>query len=164
MFRYVLIALGAASVGCVLVVLLAVPLLRGGNPTQTPRTPSVPVPASRVVNIGAATVSAEVADTEEARVRGLSGRTSLAHGEGLLFVFPEPGQQGIWMRDMLFPLDIVWLDSGLQVVHTVASATPDSYPTIFTSPVPAQYVLELPAGTCAQYGVVVGVRATIEKS
>src|SRR4051812_48326835 len=55
-------------------------------------------------------ISIEVADTPEARERGPSGRESLPQGSGVLFVFDAPATYGFWMKDMRFPIDIVWLD------------------------------------------------------
>ena len=85
--------------------------------------------------------------SETARQRGLSGRLALAAGQGMLFVFPASARHRIWMKDMHFPIDILWIDKSGTVVHVQAEATPDSYPAIFAPPVAAQYVLEIPAGS-----------------
>jgi hypothetical protein len=96
--------------------------------------------------LGGATLVLEVADTEALQSKGLSGRTALQEGEGMLFVFPEDGQHGFWMKDMQFSIDIVWLDSSYRVVDVKKDATPVSYPEIFTPASPARYVVEIPAG------------------
>src|SRR3989344_4329125 len=61
-----------------------------------------------VIQVGETTVMAEVADTLALQTRGLSGRTSLGEGEGMLFIFDQEGTHGIWMKDMHFAIDIVW--------------------------------------------------------
>lgn len=88
-----------------------------------------------------------VADTKPARIQGLSGRSSLGERQGMLFVFDENDQQGIWMKDMKFPIDIVWISENFRIVDIKRDATPESYPEVFTNVRPARYVLELPAGS-----------------
>lgn len=87
-----------------------------------------------------------VASTEEKRRRGLSGQSRLAVNEGMLFIFDQPGRYGFWMKEMLFPIDIIWLDADFQPVHLVENATPESYPVSFYPPQPAKYALEVAAG------------------
>ena len=108
------------------------------------------------LQVGDAIVRAEVVDTDSARQKGLSGRERLPEGAGMLFVFPGADTYGIWMKDMLFPIDIIWLNADLRVVHVVEEATPESYPTAFRPRLSAQYVLEVPAGFSARYGIQVG--------
>src|SRR5690606_23365298 len=50
-----------------------------------------------------------VVATPEAQYRGLSRREELPPGEGMLFVFGESGYHGMTMRDMRFPLDVIWV-------------------------------------------------------
>ena len=101
---------------------------------------------------------AEVVQTEEARSRGLSGRASLAEGHGMLFVFEQDGQWGIWMKDMHFSIDILWLDAAGTVVTVASSISPETYPESFHPEAPARYVLELPAGYAAKAGIAKGAR------
>ncbi|MEX0917103.1 MAG: DUF192 domain-containing protein [Candidatus Paceibacterota bacterium] len=98
----------------------------------------------------------EVADSEEERRRGLSGRENLSHGRGMLFVFPEPGKHGIWMKDMLFSLDILWLDEEGKIVTIAENVTADSYPEVFQSGEDALYVLEMRAGFVDDLSIEVG--------
>ena len=89
----------------------------------------------------------DVADTKEEREKGLSGRKYLDRNSGMLFVFPDNGNHGIWMKDMNFPIDIIWISENFHIVDIKRDATPDSYPEVFTSTKLAKYVLELPAGS-----------------
>ena len=59
-----------------------------------------------MIRFGDATLSIEIADTADERIRGLSGRPSLPEGTGLLFIFDTQGLHGIWMKDMSFPIDM----------------------------------------------------------
>jgi uncharacterized membrane protein (UPF0127 family) len=95
------------------------------------------------------TIVVEVADTDEERSLGLSGRESLPYGHGLLFLFPEAGNYGFWMKDMRFPIDIVWIDEAWQVIGVERGVSPDTFPQAFYPPAPVKYVLELAAGSAA---------------
>lgn len=112
--------------------------------------------STRMITVGPARVAVEVADTDQLRVDGLSGRTGLAEGAGMLFVFGYDEAWGIWMKDMRFALDIIWADAEGKIVHIEESAQPDSYPTIFRPGTPARYVLEVPAGFVEREGIEVG--------
>jgi len=89
-----------------------------------------------------------IAKNPQERAQGLSGMNSLPEGEeGMLFVFKEPGIYGFWMKDMLFSIDIIWIDSTWQVIGKEKGVEPSTYPTIFYPSKPIQYVLEVPATT-----------------
>src|SRR6185312_9026705 len=100
------------------------------------------------VTIGTTTVEVEVADTDASRERGLSYRDVLLLGHGMLFVFQIPGTYGFWMKDMHFPLDIIFADSNGIIVTIERDATPESYekdpPDVFYPASPISYVLEVP--------------------
>lgn len=113
-------------------------------------------PASSTVQIGGKIIRVTVADTPEARQEGLGGRNGLAPDEGMLFIFPEDGKYGFWMKNMKFPIDILWLSAGGEVIHMAQNVSPDTYPRVFTPETPARYVLELPAGYAKAYTVEVG--------
>ncbi|HSW74814.1 MAG TPA: DUF192 domain-containing protein [Candidatus Saccharimonadales bacterium] len=99
----------------------------------------------------------KVANTPAQRMEGLSARTSMATHDGMLFDFNTPVKSCFWMRDMLFPLDIIWLDSGRRVVHVQPGLSPKTYPKTYCTPVAAQYVVELNAGQAQSAGLNVGV-------
>ena len=113
-----------------------------------------------VVHVGEATFRVDIADTREKRGLGLSGRPQLADGEGMLFVFPSSGKYPFWMKDMNFPLDIIWIDEHHTIVYIAPFLTPESYPTAYAPEGNAQYVLEVSAGTAAAKGMVVGEAVT----
>lgn len=68
------------------------------------------------LKIGDTGYMTQVAKTTEARAKGLSERESLCRECAMVFVFDAPGQYGFWMKDMRFPLDILWVRNG-KVVH-----------------------------------------------
>lgn len=86
--------------------------------------------------------------TDLEREKGLSGTEKLPEGNAMLFVFPQSDTWRMWMKDMNYPVDIVWVNDAGQVVHTVSDAQPSSYPkTMFQPDTPARYIIEFPAGT-----------------
>ncbi len=98
----------------------------------------------------------EVAQTEEERVKGLSGRENLPEDTVLLFVFPTVSDHGIWMKDMFFSIDIIWMDEELVVVDYRKDVSPDTFPEIFYPEHPAKYVLEANTGFVEDYNLEFG--------
>lgn len=97
----------------------------------------------------------EVAETFAQRVHGLSDRKSLDPQQGMLFVFDEVDSQGIWMKDMNFSLDILWLDEQKRVVLIEKDIAPETYPRVYGEGVRAKYVIELLAGTVERLNIQV---------
>ena len=100
----------------------------------------------KAVLVNGKKVKVSLALTETERILGLSGRTSLPEDEGLLFVFNPPADVGFWMKDMLFSIDIIWINEKGKVIWVEKNLSPESYPEIFSPPAPASYVLEVNAG------------------
>ncbi len=100
--------------------------------------------------------AASVADEPEERKQGLSGVSSLKQREGKLFIFDKAEKHGIWMKEMHFPIDILWFDEQFTLIHVVENATPDSYPAIFAPPDDARFVLEINAYSAKTLGISVG--------
>lgn len=110
------------------------------------------------VAVGGVTLSVEIARTEAEQNRGLSGRERLAANAGMLFVFQEPRRQAFWMKDMQFPLDLIWIDADLRVVEVTKGAQPcktNECPA-YLPPEPVKYVLEVNSGFCDLQGVKIG--------
>ncbi len=106
--------------------------------------------------LGENQVFVTIADTPAARERGLGGRERLEENEGMLFVFQSPEPYGFWMKDMNFPIDIIWFDSNKRIVEVKERADPLSYPEIFTPNASAKFVLEVPAGYFSEHHLRVG--------
>jgi uncharacterized protein len=118
---------------------------------------------STPVSVGAKTFYAKLATTDLEREKGLSGTDKLAENEAMLFVFDREATWKIWMKDMKYPIDIVWINSKKEVVHTVRGAEPDSYPSrYFIPPRNASYVLEIPEGSVNKYGINVGKKVNFD--
>lgn len=113
------------------------------------------------VTIRDTAVTASVADSPEERSRGLSGVESLKEQEGMLFIFDRTGYYGFWMKDMLIPLDIIWIDEDSRVVHIEEDVRPETYPTIYNSVAPARFVLEVNAFFARTFNIQEGDTVTI---
>jgi uncharacterized membrane protein (UPF0127 family) len=101
-------------------------------------------------------IEVELADDSIERTRGLSGRDSLKEGTGLLFVFDEPGQYGFWMKDMNFPIDILWFNEEKQLVGATKDISPDTFPETFYPEEQILYALETNVGEFTQLDDFIG--------
>jgi uncharacterized membrane protein (UPF0127 family) len=118
-------------------------------------------PVNREVTIKTALIKGnlievEVADSMVEQARGLSGRTSLSDGQGMLFVYENPGDYGFWMKDMNFSIDIIWIDEDEKIISIERSVSSDSYPKVFHPISPVKFVLEVPAGYSNAKGIDIG--------
>lgn len=117
---------------------------------------------SQVISLHRHEYHVQIASTESEREQGLSGTQPLSADQAMLFIFPDAATWGIWMKDMNYPIDVVWLNDAKQVVYMVKDFQPSTYssadPSIKTrrSSTPARYVIELPSGTIEKTGIVLG--------
>jgi len=127
------------------------------------KTPNPPL-ATNPIRIGSTTFMAELATTTVEQSRGLSFRADLAEGTGMLFTF-RSGIQNFWMKDMNFPIDMIWI-AGNKVAGFVENAEPQpGVPlwklTVYTSPDGVDKVLEVNAGIVSKDGIAVGDSVTV---
>ena len=103
-----------------------------------------------------ASIRVEIADGLFEQAKGLAGRETLSQEEGLLFLHGSPAIQRYWMKGMLIPIDIIWIN-GKTVEGYVQDAQPEPPPfTIYASPTPVDKVLEVSAGFVAAHRVNIG--------
>lgn len=151
----------AIVVFCTLAVAAAFLIVAARHATAPiPERANAPEASSSYVEVRGARIAVAVAATEVAREQGLSGRESLGNDSGMLFLFQEAGSYGFWMKDMRFPIDIVWIASGT-VVGWEANVDPqigaaEGDLKIYYPPRPVNTVLELAAGKAASLGLTVG--------
>lgn len=112
------------------------------------------------VTLGGTTVLAEVADNPASRALGLSGREKVAESGGMLFLFDAPGQHGIWMKGMKFPIDVIWIRDGavVDIEESVAPSpeTEDADLVVYRPDSAASAVLEVRAGFSGEYNLKIG--------
>jgi uncharacterized membrane protein (UPF0127 family) len=109
-----------------------------------------------LVKINDVEIKVEIANTPEERMQGLGGRESLDEDEGMLFVFENSNNWGFWMKDMQFALDIIWINENFEIVHIEQNILPETFPAIYTSPIPAKYVLEVNDGFIDKHAIKIG--------
>lgn len=88
----------------------------------------------------------ELADTQHARELGLSYRSSLARGHGMLFDFNKPSNDCMWMKGMHFPIDVYWFSQTGKLISYVQNVRPESYPAIYCPNGASSYMLEVNIG------------------
>lgn len=117
------------------------------------------------LSIDGNTWTVEMATTMTQRACGLSGREGLGENDGMFFVFGSPSTQNFWMKDMNFPLDMIWI-SGDKVAGFAQNAVVQPGAqlwelNIYTSPRGVDRVLEVVDGTVAKYNIKVGDTITL---
>ena len=103
----------------------------------------------------------DIAETNEEISQGLSGRKSLGVNEGMLFLFESNSMPSFWMKDMLIPIDIIWIaDNSVVDIHKNIPApdpeTPYANLPLYTPDKPINYVIEVNAGFAEQNNFNVG--------
>ena len=110
-------------------------------------------------------LNVDVADNKAEQTQGLSGRFFLTDQEGMLFLFSQKDIRSFWMKDMQFPIDIVWIDE-----NTVVDISPNVQPqpglpsdqlARYAPSQPIDKVLELAAGWSARHGLKIGDRLIV---
>jgi uncharacterized membrane protein (UPF0127 family) len=135
--------------------------------TSPSRTQTIGSYGRATVSFSDATVTALIPTSDALQAKGLAGRTHLTDREGMLWLYPQSGFPAFWMKDMLIPIDILWIN-GQTVVDIAPSVPPPA--TDGTADLPiyrpdhaADAVLEVAAGFAHQYDIVAGDRAIIDR-
>ena len=159
MVKQLLLPLAGVAAFIVLVGLL---VKDSGNIKIPGVTPTTSPAAEKIITVGETKLNVEIADTKSKREVGLGGRSTLDQNVGMLFVFDSKQvTPSFWMKDMLIPLDIIWISGGKVVkidknIQAPISGTPDSKLAIYNPGQPIDYVLEVNAGFSDTNNVKVG--------
>jgi len=127
-------------------------------------------PSLPQIKVGSTNISVELAMTQEARLKGLSGRESLDTNSGMLFTFDNTNTvRSFWMKGMKFPLDFIWIKDGKVVqidknIPVPPAGTEDSKLTIYASQTPVDYVLEVNAGFSDKNNIKIGDTVDLSKA
>lgn len=126
----------------------------GGAFAQTAPPPGTPPVAE--LGAGMYRIAAEVADTFQARQRGLMQRRAMPLNHGMVFVFPEDAIHCMWMKNTYLPLSVAFIDAdgGLINVADMQPQTEDSH----CAAAPARFALEMNLGWFAARGIGPGAR------
>ena len=125
----------------------------------------ISIPANRylkaVVSVNDFKLIAELALTQDQQTKGLAIKNHINESQGMLFVFQHPSIQSFWMKDMKFPIDIIWLGANRSVVYIAPSLEPCLSQSNCPGYVPNRdslYVLETTAGFSHRHNVTVGTQ------
>jgi uncharacterized protein len=113
-------------------------------------------PNTKIMKIDEKDVNVSIAKTWSERIKGLSNTPYLPENVVKLFVFESSGLHSFWMKDMRYPIDIIWLNEAEEIVYIKENATPESYPASFEPIVEALYVMETVSGFVETYSLSVG--------
>ena len=111
-------------------------------------------------------MTCEVASSPEERLMGLMFREELSADEGMLFVYEYPRNVSFWMKNVLIPLDIIFLNESGTVINVeeadVEIDVPDGELRSYCSASSVLWVVEINQGLCKLYGIGVGTNVSIE--
>lgn len=120
---------------------------------------------ANTVTINNHTFKVEPVTTSEKQQLGLSGRESLAQDQGMLFVFEESDYHTFWMKNMKFPIDIIFINEDDEIVSIAENAKPPASDNetlpLYKSGGPVNTVLEINAGLSEKYDIQVGDKVEI---
>lgn len=97
----------------------------------------------------------EVAKTEHQQEVGEMFRKTIQPDHGMLFIWAAPTQSDMWMRNTYVALDMIFIDSHHHI-HAIEENTIPLSEAIISSHGVVGSVLEVPAGTAARLGLLVG--------
>ena len=100
-------------------------------------------------------LTVEIADDKSEQRTGLMYRRELAPTAGMLFIFPDEDIRSFWMKNTYVSLDMIFLDAEEKIVSIQKNTRPLTTKS-YASEGPAKYVLEVPAGSSDQWGLVPG--------
>lgn len=118
---------------------------------------------SAILRIGMVQLNVEIADTPQSRDQGLMGRSSIADGSGMLFVYEKPQTLCFWMKNTKIPLSIGFFDEH-KVLRQIENMDPPPTPTsplrLYKSITPMQYAIEVPQNWFNQNNISIGEKFT----
>lgn len=129
----------------------------------------VPGPAAYAAEVGLVCFKEtcfrpEIARAQSQKQHGLMNRTGLTREQGMLFIYEKEVQPVFWMKNMLMPLDFIWLNGENRIVdisQNVPACKNENCPTI-SGREPVQYVLEVSAGSIQKSGIKIGDQAVVK--
>ncbi len=108
-------------------------------------------------------IDIEIADNDRERELGLMYRKSMDDVKGMLFIFDVEEPQSFWMKNTIIPLDIIYVNSAMEIVKIHKNTTPFSESSI-PSGKPATYVVEVAGGFTDRYGIAEGDKILFSKN
>ncbi|QPK62981.1 DUF192 domain-containing protein [Methylomonas sp. LL1] len=106
----------------------------------------------------------EIVDTQTQRALGLMYRTQLAENQGMLFVYPDEAMRGVWMKNTLLALDVLFLSEDGRIVNMLHNLSPCAQTPCpaYSSETKARYMLEVNAGFIERHQLKIDQAVIIE--
>ncbi len=103
-------------------------------------------------------IDVQIADNIFKKSLGLMYRETIGDEEGMLFIFEKEKKPRFWMKNMKFPIDIIFVSKDFEIVEIVENAQPCNswFCFGFKPERPAKYVIETKAGFCKKHGIKIG--------
>lgn len=117
--------------------------------------PSILTTYSNELSINSTKFTIDIASSHLEKAMGLMYVENIPENYGLLFVYKKPQEVGIWMKNTLISLDILWIDKSNRIVHIETNTLPNST-QIMRPKKKVTYVLEVISGTVKKYNIKVG--------
>ena len=127
---------------------------------ENPKTIKEEKASINYVKINDTIVEVDIASNDVERAKGLSGRANLREYSGMLFIFDKLSRNMFWMKDMNFPIDIIWLDENKKIVYIKENLSPKTYPEVFGPEAYTMYVLEVNSGFAKKHNIKLGDQAS----
>lgn len=130
--------------------------LKEGNVSFFKKTP--------IITINNQKFKVTIASSQQEKEVGLSETKSLSENQGMIFLFEKPDYYSFWMKNMKFPIDIIYInnDTIVTIKNNVPLIKTQENPTIYSSTQPADKVLEIQAGFSEKYKFKNGDKVTYE--
>lgn len=143
------------TIGMILVVIAVIGFVYRNRPCTNFRQAFLKTPTQQI--------SLALANSPQEQSRGLGGCTYVPQNSGMYFSFNPAQMQTFWMKDMVIPIDIVWIKNGVVVgveknVPNEPPATPDTMLRQYPSPGDVDAVLEIGQNKADIYGITTGVK------
>ncbi len=115
------------------------------------------------LTVGSCTFNLDLATTEAQKMQGLSGRQKMAKNSGMMFVYDDPQAYMFWMKDMMFPLDFVWIkdETVVDLHENVPQPTGENNIARVSPKAPINKVLEINKGLIKECGIKRGDQVKI---
>lgn len=107
-------------------------------------------------------IDIEIAESPAEQQQGLMYRSFMRNDNGMLFIFERDEPRAFWMHNTIIPLDIIYVNSKMEIVSIAQDTQPYSDESI-RSTGPAMYVIEVNSGFSVQYGLKPGVKVQYTK-
>ena len=103
-------------------------------------------------------IQAEIALNQAQRELGLMHRIQLDENRGMLFVYPQAARHGVWMKNMLLSLDVLFLSADGRITALLPQLPPCRREPcqIYRAPMPAKFMLELNSGFIERHQIKIG--------